>query len=85
VLFGENLIDRVGPLARRLWGSARVAVITQTAVERVHGDRLYRSLERVGIAVTTVKMPAGERHKNLETVNRIYGRLLGAGFPGTTP
>lgn len=80
VLLGENLVERVGALLKKLWGKRRVAVVTQTVVERLHGDRLYRSLDRAGIPRTTLKMAAGESNKNLDTVNRLYEQLLRDGF-----
>ncbi len=80
VLLGENLVDRVGALMKKLWGRRRVAVVTQAVVERLHGDRLYQSLDRAGIPWTTLKMAVGENNKNLDTVNRLYEGLLREGF-----
>ncbi len=80
MLLGENLVDRVGTLIKKLWGTRRVAVVTQAVVERLHGDRLYESLDRAGIPRTTLKMAAGEKNKNLDTVNRLYDQLLREGF-----
>ena len=80
MLLGENLVDRVGTLVKKLWGTRRVAVVTQAVIERLHGDRLYESLDRACIPRTTLKMAAGESHKNLDTVNRLYDQLLREGF-----
>lgn len=80
VLLGEELVDDVGRLVKRLWGQRRVAVITQAVVERLHGPRLQAGLARAGVDAVTIRMPAGEGKKNLETVARLYDRLLRNGF-----
>jgi 3-dehydroquinate synthase len=79
-LVGDNLADRVGALAKKLWGGRRVAVITQAVVERNHGARLRASLARAGVGATWLRMPTGEENKSLDTVAKLYDRLLRDGF-----
>lgn len=80
MILGENLVDRIGPLVKKLWGNKRVAIVTQAAIARIHGERLHRSLDAAGVSTITLKMAAGESHKNLDTVNRLYDQLLRKGF-----
>ena len=72
----EDLIDEVGTLVRRLWKGRRVAVITQARVERLHGERLERSLAAAGVGTLMLRMPEGEAKKSLTTVSRLYDRLI---------
>jgi 3-dehydroquinate synthase len=69
----------LGPLARAVASahSSRVALVTDAAVWRFHGERIARSLAAFGPAV--IRIPRGERGKTADTVRRIYRGLLGAG------
>ncbi len=80
VLLGEGLIDRVGAELARLWPRRRVAVVTQARIERRHGSRLLRSLERADVEATVLRMPEGEEKKSLATVTGLYDRLVRLGF-----
>ena len=76
VLLGKGLLRRVGPRLRRLWGTRRVAVITQRKLDRLFGRQLRASLSRSGLDAVFLFMPEGERFKNLGTVERLYQGLL---------
>jgi len=69
-------LREVGPRLRRLWGSRRVAVITHQKLDRLFGRQLRASLSRAGLDPAFLFMPEGERFKNLDTVERLYDRLL---------
>lgn len=80
VLMGAGLLARAGPLLSRLWGKRRVAVVTHRRLDRLIGARLRRSLRKTGIEAAFLFMPEGERFKNLDTVRRLYDRLIRCGF-----
>jgi 3-dehydroquinate synthase len=80
VLLGEGLIDRVGEELARLWPRRRVAVVTQARIERRHGPRLVKSLQRAKVDATMLRMPEGEEKKSLDTVSALYDRLVRLGF-----
>ena len=80
VLLGEGLIDSIGVELARLWPRRRVAVVTQARIERCHGPRLLRSLERADVDATVLRMPKGEEKKSLATVAGLYDRLVRLGF-----
>ncbi len=76
MLLGRGLIERSGPLLRKLWKSRRVAVITHRKLERLFGGRLRSSLRKSGYEVVFLFIPEGERSKNLGTVERLYDQLI---------
>ena len=70
---GRGLLDQAGAHIARVTGAGRTAaVISDTNVLPLYGQRLCDSLERAGFRPISWAFPAGEESKNLTT----YGRLL---------
>lgn len=70
---GRGLLDRAGERIARVTGAGRTAaVISDTNVLPLYGQRLCSSLEQAGFRVISWAFPAGEASKNLTT----YGQLL---------
>jgi 3-dehydroquinate synthase len=63
ILVTRHLEDTVQRLAG-LIGPARVALVTDATVARLHNDALLGALSRAGIEPHVRAIPAGERHKN---------------------
>ena len=72
---GAGLIGRTELYAPHITGSS-VAIVTNTTVDPLYGDALRAALAPLGKKVTTVVLPDGEAHKNLETLNQIFTALL---------
>ena len=72
VHIGGGLLDRAGELLAGATKSRRCAVVTDSAVGPLYGDRVLAALERAGFAPLLFTFPAGERSKNLST----YGQIL---------
>ena len=72
VHIGGGLLDRAGELLAGATKSRRCAVVTDSAVGPLYGDRVLAALERAGFAPLRFTFPAGERSKNLST----YGQIL---------
>ena len=70
---GRGLLDQAGAHIARVTGAGRTAaVISDTNVLPLYGQRLCSSLEQAGFRVISWAFPAGEASKNLTT----YGQLL---------
>ena len=70
---GRGLLDQAGAHIAQVTGAGRTAaVISDTNVLPLYGQRLCSSLERAGFRVISWAFPAGEASKNLTT----YGQLL---------
>ena len=70
---GRGLLDQAGARIARVTGAGRTAaVISDTNVLPLYGQRLCGSLEQSGFRVISWAFPAGEASKNLTT----YGQLL---------
>ena len=70
---GRGLLNQAGEHIARVTGAGRTAaVISDTNVLPLYGQRLCSSLEQAGFRVISWAFPAGEASKNLIT----YGQLL---------
>ncbi|SMG60183.1 3-dehydroquinate synthase [Paraburkholderia susongensis] len=74
---GADLIGQTALFAPHIAGSS-VTIVTNTTVDPLYGDKLRAALAPLGKQVSTVVLPDGEAHKNLETLNLIFDALLGA-------
>jgi 3-dehydroquinate synthase len=63
VHIGPGLIDRAGTALADLLARPRIAVLTDTTVAALHGERLAAALAGQGIAVSTLALPPGEATK----------------------
>ncbi len=69
-------------LAQRARGAvtgAQVVLVTDTGVEEPWGNRAERELLEAGFKVTKVCLPAGEQHKNIQSIEQIWDAALTAG------
>ena len=63
----------------------RVCIVTDENVKQVHLGKLEMSFLMQEIEVVTCVVPAGEQHKNLNTLATIYDQFLAAKIERTTP
>lgn len=75
-----GLLDSIGPKARQLSKAAKAAIISDSNVDKLYGERLERSLADCGFLVTRIVFEAGEHSKNLATLGQVYDQLAQAGF-----
>jgi 3-dehydroquinate synthase len=97
VYCGSGLLASLGKLVRG--GPAgppnRALLCGDASVDALHGEQVAAALAESGLTVQRVTMPAGEPHKNLQTVTTMYTRFaklgversdvliaLGGGVPG---
>ncbi len=76
VVVGPGLIDRAGERIAPLLKTARTAIVTDSNVGEHHGERLAASLERAGVAVDVITVPAGEESKSFEGLASLSDQLL---------
>lgn len=78
ILIGKGLVDRAGAeVAKRLKG-ARVAIVTDENVARVHLERLRTSFGNAGIEATPVIVAPGEKSKSFATLETVTNAILAA-------
>ena len=75
IYIGEHLLERSDVIARHL-PQKRAALITDTTVAPLYLDVVTRTLTAAGVTVTPIVIPAGEQHKNWQTLNSVFDALL---------
>ena len=76
ILIGENLLghlEHLVPYLRR-----QVALVTNTTVGRIYLEPLIAALAGRGIKALSIVLPDGEEHKNWQTLNSVFDRMLEA-------
>lgn len=72
VLVGFGLLEQAGALTARVIAPCKAAVLTDSTVDALYGDRVCRSMEAAGFEVIRFVFPAGETSKNLT----VFGQAL---------
>jgi 3-dehydroquinate synthase len=76
---GVGILDRLGELALAAGlKPGRAAVITDSNVARLYGERMQKTLAAAGFDATTIEVAAGEASKSLATLEQVYDRLVAA-------
>lgn len=75
-----GLLDRVGEKARVISKATKAAIITDSNVDVLYGQRLEKSLTENGFEVVRIAFAAGEQSKNLQTLGDVYNKLANAGL-----
>jgi 3-dehydroquinate synthase len=80
-----GLRERAGAVVSGLTHSKKLGIVTDTQVAPLHLDAVQQSLGAAGIETVVATVPAGEQHKNIETLGQIYDALLSAKIERSTP
>lgn len=75
-----GLLDAAGKKIRTISKAQRAAIISDSNVDALYGERLQAALAGSGFKVTRIVFPAGEKSKCLTELARIYDRLAKAGI-----
>ncbi len=76
-----GLLDKAGEKIRAVNSKAqRAAIISDSNVDALYGERMQQALEKSGFAATRIVFPAGEKSKCLAELAKIYDRLSEAGI-----
>ena len=75
---GAGILDAVGKITRETAGGEKCCVISETHVAPHYLDRVRASLEAVGYEVHDLVFEAGERSKNIHTLETLLEGLAAA-------
>jgi len=73
-------IARIGEAVAPLGFGRNGVIVSDPQVKRLYGAPVADSLAKSGFSVETLTIPAGEEHKTLETVARLYHEMLPLGL-----
>jgi 3-dehydroquinate synthase len=80
VLVGPGVLTELGARAKDLGLGRACAVISDSNVARLHGQRAMESLRGAGFEAVAITVPAGEKSKSLEQAEWICERMIDAGL-----
>lgn len=80
----NGALDAVGYLAARARLEGKAALITDSNVYPLYGERAKRSLEDAHYSVSVHVVPAGEASKSLEQVGKLVEEMVQAGHDRTS-
>ena len=78
VKVGQGLVDSAGSEALTLALGKSCAVISDSNVAPLYGERVMGSLKEAGFDPVAITVPAGEKSKSLEQAERICERMIEA-------
>ena len=77
IYIGKDLLTQSGLITQHL-PQKRAAVVTDSNVAPLYLEKLTATLTASGITVTPIIIPAGEQHKDWQSLNSIFDALLTA-------
>ena len=78
ILIGRGLIGGVGAELQRRLPGARIAIVTDETVARLHLHRLKESLRNAAIDHTVITVAPGEESKSFATLTRVVDEIIAA-------
>ncbi|MCH5300089.1 MAG: 3-dehydroquinate synthase [Ruminococcus sp.] len=75
IIIKNGIIDNCGEFIKKVSKAMRVAVISDTNVFPIYGDKVVNSLTNSGYQVYSFTFEAGEKSKNLTTISKMYDFL----------
>ncbi|WP_086313100.1 3-dehydroquinate synthase [Enterococcus sp. 7F3_DIV0205] len=76
----KGLLKDIGPWTKKLWSPQKIVIITDTNVQPLYGDQVYKSLKDAGFEPSTFVIEAGEQSKSLSVAADIYDFLADEGL-----
>lgn len=80
VFYGPKSIEKIGFLIKASCIVSRFAVITDTNVQKLWGDKFMQILKDENLDATLFTFEAGEDNKNLSTVEKLASEMIDHGF-----
>ncbi|MBE7560561.1 3-dehydroquinate synthase [bacterium] len=80
IVVGAGILSGLGEAAAGLGMGRRAMLISDSNVMPLYGAAVRESFSAAGFTVHEAVFPAGEEHKNLSTVSRLYDAMAEAGL-----
>ena len=72
IAIAPQILDQIGHRLSQLSLGQKVLVVSNPAIFRLYGQRVTDSLHQAGFLTHSCILPAGERYKNLNSIQKIY-------------
>ncbi len=78
IIIGRGLVASLGERIKALRPGARVAIVSDETVARLHAGAVQAALKSAGIDCATIVVPAGESSKNYATFEKVCESIIDA-------
>ena len=76
IVIEKGLLSKLGEEIKNIYKGNKIFIITDENVNKYYGDKVTKSLEKVGFITKTMVLEPGEETKSFNTLPRIYNELL---------
>lgn len=83
ILIERGCLNSLSDQIKKLWSKRRLVVITDHQVNKIYGEKICYSLEKVGFTVFLFEFQAGEKSKNLQTASKAWDFCACSGLTRT--
>lgn len=73
---GSGIIETAGDIISKFGKGYKIALVTDSNVNLIHGKRMVSIIEKSGFSVVVIEVPAGESSKSLAMLQYIYEQLI---------
>jgi 3-dehydroquinate synthase len=82
---GPGVINKTGSLIKQqLHPTSKCAVVTSSVVNEIHGESVFKSMNKAGIDTGIAEVPEGEIAKSWHVAEQLIGDLLDLGLDRTS-
>lgn len=71
----RDIVDRIGDYISENYNCKNIAIITDSNLENLYGERINKIIKRTGFNTKLISIKPGEKSKTLETLNEVYYEL----------
>ncbi len=76
IVFAQDFSLLADEIIKLGFENRKLAIITDSNVEKLYAGELGKALEKVSDTIVTFVIPAGEEHKNLDEISKLYSGLI---------
>jgi 3-dehydroquinate synthase len=71
----RNILNRVGEYLKENYSSKKIAVITDSNLEKLYGENLKKIIEEKGFNTKIISVKPGEQSKSIDSLKEIYNEF----------
>lgn len=76
IIIEAGILDKIGDNLKAIFKGKKIALVTDTNIDPLYGDKVVKSIEAAGFQVFKAVVMAGEESKSFETLIELYNKFL---------
>jgi 3-dehydroquinate synthase len=80
IFIENNLLSNIGIEIQNIYKGEKLAVVTDSNLDKIYGEKLFDSLVDTGFMVHKIVIPAGEKSKSFRVLEKVYEELISFGI-----